>query len=74
MPGASAIQLVLDNNECVQPSGNPATYAPFAIAAQTQIAPFFASGGVTAIDPDGAGLIFEMPVALPLPKGPNFLP
>ena len=152
VPGASAIQLVLDNNEWVQQSGNPATYAPFirkqplrgnapkpvivqfakgdmtvpnpttsailragaltdralhyrndlsfaatsggvpknphtfltnigsaapaqfAIAAQTQIAIFFASGGTTVIDPDGAGPIFEMPIALPLPEGPNFLP
>jgi len=152
LPGASAIQLVLDNNEWVQQSGNPATYAPFirkqplhgnapkpvivqfakgdmtvpnpttsaivragaladrtlyyrndlsfaatsggipknphtfltnigsaaaaqfAVAAQTQIAVFFASGGATVIDPDAAGPIFEMPISLPLPEVLNFLP
>ena len=51
-----------------------AAAAPFAIAAQTQIAVFFASGGTTVIDPDGAQPIFEMPVVLPLPEGLNFLP
>ena len=152
VPGASAIQLVLDNNEWVQQAGNPVSYAPFirkhplggnapkpvivqfakgdmtvpnpttsailraggladralyyrndlsfaatggaipknphtfltnigsaaaaqfAIAAQTQIAIFFASGGTTVIDPDGAGPIFEMPVVLPLPEALSFLP
>jgi hypothetical protein len=152
VPGASAIQLVLDNNEWVQQAGNPVAYAPFirkhplggnapkpvivqfakgdmtvpnptasailraggladralyfrndlafaatggaipknphtfltnigaaapaqfAVAAQTQIAIFFASGGTTVIDPDGAGPIFEMPVVLPLPETLNFLP
>ena len=29
VPGASAIQVVLDNNEWVQQTGNPVTYAPF---------------------------------------------
>jgi hypothetical protein len=152
VPGASAIQLVLDNNEWVQQAGNPATYAPFirkhplrgnapkpvivqfakgdmtvpnpttsailragglsdralyyrndlsfaatsggipknphtfltniglaaaapyAVAAQSQIAVFFATGGATTIDPDGANPIFEMPVVLPLPETLNFLP
>jgi hypothetical protein len=152
VPGASAIQLVLDNNEWVQQSGNPVTYAPFirkhplggnapkpvivqfakgdmtvpnpttsailraggladralfyrndlsfaatsggvpknphtfltniglaaaapyAVAAQSQIAVFFATGGATTIDPDGANPIFEMPVVLPLPETLNFLP
>ena len=35
---------------------------------------FFASDGVLVIDPDGAGPLFEMPIALPLPEGLNFLP
>jgi hypothetical protein len=152
VPGASAIQLVLDNNEWVQQAGNPVTYAPFirkhplhgnapkpvivqfakgdmtvpnpttsailraggladralyyrndlsfaatsgaipknphtfltniglaaaapyAVAAQSQIAVFFATGGATTIDPDGANPIFEMPVVLPLPETLNFLP
>jgi len=152
VPGASAIQRVLDNNEWVQQAGNPVTYAPFirkhplrgnapkpvivqfakgdmtvpnpttsailragsladralyyrndlsfaatsggvpknphtfltniglaaaapyAVAAQMQIATFFATGGATTIDPDGANPIFEMPVALPLPETLNYLP
>lgn len=53
--------------------GNAAA-APNAIAAQTQIALFLASGGVTVIDPDGAGALFEVPIAGPLPEGLNFLP
>jgi hypothetical protein len=48
--------------------------APFAVMAQTQIAVFFASNGAVVIDPDGAGPIFETPVALPLPETLNFLP
>ena len=152
VPGASAIQLVLDNNEWVQQAANPVAYAPFirkqpllgnaakpviiqfakgdktvpnptttailragdladratyfrndlafvatsgaipknphtfltnigipaaapfAIAAQMQIAVFFASGGMTTIDPDGAALIFETPIVPPLPEGVNFIP
>jgi hypothetical protein len=53
--------------------GNPAT-APYAVAAQTQIALFFASNGSVLIDPDGAGPFFETPIALPLPEGLNFIP
>jgi len=45
-----------------------------AIGAQTQIATFFASRGVTLIDPDGAGPLFEVPVVLPLPETLNFIP
>ena len=152
VPGASAIQLVLERNEWVQQSGNPVSYAPFirkqplrgntakpvivqfakgdqtvpnptstaivragaladrttlyrndlafaatggaipknphtfltniglaaaapfAVAAQMQIATFFASGGTTVIDPDGPGPIFETPIVLPLPEALNFLP
>jgi hypothetical protein len=46
----------------------------YAVAAQTQIALFFASGGATVIDPDGAGPFFEVPIAGPLPEGLNFIP
>jgi hypothetical protein len=52
---------------------NPAG-APYAIAAQRQIAAFFASHGVTVVDPDGAGPFFETPVAGPLPEATNFIP
>lgn len=51
-----------------------AAAAPYAVAAQTQIAVFFASGGTLVIDPDAAGPGFEMPVALPLPETLNYLP
>lgn len=53
--------------------GIPAA-APFAVAAQIQIATFFASGGTTVIDPDGTGPFFETPIALPLPETLNFIP
>ena len=45
-----------------------------AFGAQTQIATFFASNGVTVIDPDGAGPLFEVPIVLPLPEALNFIP
>ena len=48
--------------------------APYAVAAQSQIAAFFASNGALTIDPDGAGPIFEVPIVLPLPEGLNFIP
>jgi hypothetical protein len=48
--------------------------APFAVAAQSQIAAFFASNGVAVIDPDGAGPIFEVPIVPPLPETVNFIP
>jgi hypothetical protein len=51
-----------------------AAAAGYAIGAQSQIAAFFASHGVTVIDPDGAGPYFEVPIALPLPEGLNFIP
>jgi hypothetical protein len=52
---------------------NPAT-APFALAAQAQIATFFASDGDTVIDPDGAGPIFETPMVGPPPEDLAFIP
>ena len=51
-----------------------AASAPYAVAAQMQIAIFFASDGTLVIDPDGAGPFFEMPIALPLPETLNYLP
>jgi hypothetical protein len=50
------------------------TGAPFAFAAQVQIAEFFASDGATVIDPDGTAPIFETPIVGPLPEEQNFLP
>jgi Bacterial virulence factor lipase N-terminal len=47
---------------------------PYAIAAQQQIAAFFASNGMLTIDPDGAAPFFEVPVVLPLPEALNFIP
>ncbi|TFZ00109.1 Ig-like domain-containing protein [Ramlibacter humi] len=63
-------------------SKNPHTFltnvtgagAPFAIAAQMQIATFFASNGMVFIDPDGAQPFFEAPIAGPLPEVTNFIP
>ena len=48
--------------------------APYAVAAQTQIAMFFASNGALVIDPDGLGPFFEVPIAGPLPETLNFIP
>lgn len=53
--------------------GSPAG-AAYAVGAQSQIAAFFASGGVTLIDPDGAFPYFEVPIVLPLPEALNFIP
>ncbi|MFT3957345.1 MAG: hypothetical protein QM722_24075 [Piscinibacter sp.] len=47
---------------------------PYAVAAQQQIAVFFASQGTQVIDPDGAAPFFEVPIVAPLPEGLNFLP
>ena len=46
--------------------------APLAVAAQDQIARFFASDGEEVVDPDGAGPFFEVPIAGPLPEVLNF--
>jgi hypothetical protein len=43
----------------------PPGAAAVAIAGQDQIAQFFASGGTTVIDPDGAGPLFETPLSVP---------
>jgi hypothetical protein len=52
---------------------NPAG-APYAVAAQAQIAAFFASHGSLIIDPDGAGPFFETPLTGALPETLNFIP
>jgi hypothetical protein len=44
-----------------------------ALEAQAQIATFFATDGAVTIDPDGAGPLFETPIALPLPETLEFL-
>jgi hypothetical protein len=62
-------------------SHNPHTFltnvsgagATFAFQAQQQIATFFASDGVTIIDPDGAGLFFETPTSM-VPEDLAYLP
>jgi hypothetical protein len=51
-----------------------AAVGPLALAAQQQIAVFFASRGATVVDPDGAGPLFEVPIVTPLPETLNFLP
>jgi hypothetical protein len=51
-----------------------AATVPYAFAAQSQIAAFFASNGALTIDPDGASPFFEVPIALPLPESLNFIP
>ena len=48
--------------------------APYAVAAQSQIAAFFASNGLLTIDPDGVGPYFEVPITLPLPESLSFVP
>jgi hypothetical protein len=48
--------------------------APFAVAAQQQLAMFLASAGTVTIDPDGAGPLFETPIFGPLPETLNFIP
>jgi len=42
--------------------------------AQDQIAQFFASGGTTVIDPDGAGLLFETPMVGAPPENLAYIP
>ena len=53
--------------------GAPATRG-YALAAQAQMADFFASNGATVVDPDGGAPFFEVPIAPPLPEGLNFIP
>ena len=53
--------------------GNPAL-APTALAAQAQMATFFASDGATVVDPDGAAPLFETPMVGPPPEDLAFIP
>jgi Bacterial Ig-like domain len=50
-----------------------AAAAPFALAAQQQIATFFTSDGVTTVDPDGAAPFFETPTSI-VPEDLAFIP
>jgi hypothetical protein len=52
---------------------NPAALS-IMVAAQQQVATFFASQGRTIIDPDGSGPLFEAPLEGALPEDLNFLP
>ena len=52
---------------------NPAL-SPFALAAQSQIATFFASDGATVVDPDEGGPLFETPMVGPPPEDLAFIP
>ena len=47
--------------------------APYALAAQQQIATFFASDGATTIDPDGPGPFFETPTSM-VPEDLAYIP
>ena len=53
--------------------GTPSA-AAVATQGQQQIAQFFVSDGATIVDPDGAGALFETPIAGPLPEELNFIP
>jgi hypothetical protein len=52
----------------------PAGAAAAALAGQDQIAQFLASGGTVIIDPDGAGLLFETPMAGAPPENLAYIP
>ena len=53
----------------------PQAYTDKSLAAQAQIASFFASDGSVVIDPDGPSPFFETPIVPPLPEDlPFFFP
>jgi hypothetical protein len=52
----------------------PAAPGAVALAAQDQIAQFFASSGTATVDPDGAGPLFETPMVGPPPEDLAFIP
>jgi hypothetical protein len=52
----------------------PAAPGAVALAAQDQIAQFFASSGTVTVDPDGAGPLFETPMVGPPPEDLAFIP
>ncbi len=51
----------------------PASAAPVAVGAQTQIGVFFATDGTVVIDPDGPAPVFEVPILGDLPEELNFI-
>lgn len=65
--GPGGTQLYPNPHTFLTGIGNAATITA-ALQAQAQIAAFFASGGAVTIDPDGAGPVFETPIAGPLPE------
>jgi hypothetical protein len=79
-----ADRATLFRNDLARPaagtSANPHTFltnivgpgAPFAFAAQQQIATFFNSDGATTIDPDGPGVFFETPTSM-VPEDLGFI-
>jgi hypothetical protein len=79
--GNLAARATYFRNDIAGPGGtqlyaNPHTFltsipALSAFQAQAQIATFFATDGAVTIDPDGAGPVFETPIAGPLPEGLN---
>ena len=83
--GGLAGRTTLFRNDLANPtfgtSKNPHTFltnvagpgAPFALAAQGQIATFFASDGASMFDPDGPGPYFETPASF-LPEDPAYIP
>ena len=52
----------------------PPGAAAVALAAQGQIAQFFASGGTVVVDPDGAGPLFETPMVGAPPEDLAYIP
>jgi hypothetical protein len=69
--GPGGTQLYPNPHTFLTGIGNAATVTA-ALQAQAQIAAFFASGGTVTIDPDGAGPVFETPIAPPLSETLGF--
>ncbi len=55
-------------------AGVPTPVIQVALAAQDQIALFFATGGTTVVDPDGPGPLFETPMVGPPPEDLAYIP
>ncbi len=68
------IQARLKNPHTFLTNLDIALAAPLAVAAQVQMAIFFATDGAVVVDPDGAGPLFEVPIAGPLPETLSFIP
>jgi hypothetical protein len=69
--GPGGTQLYPNPHTFLTGIGSPATVL-VALEAQAQMAAFLASNGAVTIDPDGAGPVFETPIAGPLPETPGF--